>query len=344
MIAPPIWCTVVSTGAGWGGEAKKRKRKKRREIEPKNEGSSPLAPCANDTLSKHHELLCAPFLEGQGRASAPPRGSETRERGPSLAPCALRVRLGGRHSGSATSCFCADPCTHSVQDLNRLTCLRHFWNHGIWQFYFLVDNASCCVRARSPPIEPGGVGIYNVCVEEHHVDISEVGVRCEASTANTKDDPAKSCQITPNTLILGPTSRSHVRLLVRRSPCSTACTVVAGGIFKSQRYASLYTAHARMRCPWPRFRRHLDLGNLGHKLGFCLDAHFGMSQGSLSFVEVCLFVVFCACPVSISDRTMNRVLYKGLRCSPSPLHVFRSIVLFHFVTFLLRIDAFPLLP
>ena len=43
------------------------------------------------------------------------------------------VRLGGRHSGSATPCFCADPCTHSVQDLNRLTCFRKFWNHGIWE-------------------------------------------------------------------------------------------------------------------------------------------------------------------------------------------------------------------
>ena len=29
---------------------------------------------------------------------------------PSLAPC-LRVRLGGRHGGSATSCCCTDPCT-----------------------------------------------------------------------------------------------------------------------------------------------------------------------------------------------------------------------------------------
>ena len=44
--------------------------------------------------------------------------------GPSLVPCTLRVRLGGRHGGSATSCFCVDPCTHSVQDLNRLTCFR----------------------------------------------------------------------------------------------------------------------------------------------------------------------------------------------------------------------------
>ena len=44
--------------------------------------------------------------------------------------CTLRVRLGGRQSGSATSCFCADPCTHSVQDLNRLTCLRTFWTRG----------------------------------------------------------------------------------------------------------------------------------------------------------------------------------------------------------------------
>ena len=41
--------------------------------------------------------------------------------------CTLRVRLGGRHGGSATSCFCADPCTHSVQDPNRLTCFGNFW-------------------------------------------------------------------------------------------------------------------------------------------------------------------------------------------------------------------------
>ena len=83
----------------------------------------------------------------------PPRGSETPGKGhgrphsedtcalgagPSLAPCTLRVRLGGRHGGSATSCFCADPCTHSVQDPNGLTCFRNFWNRGIWRFYFLV--------------------------------------------------------------------------------------------------------------------------------------------------------------------------------------------------------------
>jgi len=53
--------------------------------------------------------------------------------------CTLRVRLGGRHGGSATSCFCADPCTHSVQDLNRLLCFRHSQNHGIWWFHFLVS-------------------------------------------------------------------------------------------------------------------------------------------------------------------------------------------------------------
>ena len=41
-------------------------------------------------------------------------------------PCALRVRLGRRHGGPATSCFCADPCTQSVQDLNRPTCLPTF--------------------------------------------------------------------------------------------------------------------------------------------------------------------------------------------------------------------------
>ena len=54
--------------------------------------------------------------------------------GPSLALCTLRVRLGGRHSGSATSCFCADPCTQSVQDLNRLLCFHNFGNRGIWCF------------------------------------------------------------------------------------------------------------------------------------------------------------------------------------------------------------------
>ena len=27
---------------------------------------------------------------------------------------------------------------HSVQDLNRLFCFCKFWNHGIWQFLFLV--------------------------------------------------------------------------------------------------------------------------------------------------------------------------------------------------------------
>ena len=47
---------------------------------------------------------------------------------------------GGRHGGSARSCLCADPCPHSVQDLNRLTCFRNFWNRGIWQLFFLVAN------------------------------------------------------------------------------------------------------------------------------------------------------------------------------------------------------------
>ena len=40
--------------------------------------------------------------------------------------------------GRAASCLCADPCAHSVQDLNRLTCFRDFWNRGIGQFLFLV--------------------------------------------------------------------------------------------------------------------------------------------------------------------------------------------------------------
>ena len=80
--------------------------------------------------------------KGQGRALAPPRGLETPGKGhrrahnedtralgagPSLAPCKLRVRLGG----PATSCFCADPCTHSVQDLKRLSRFHEFWNRGI---------------------------------------------------------------------------------------------------------------------------------------------------------------------------------------------------------------------
>ena len=71
---------------------------------------------------------------GQGARKGPQRRHLSA--GPSLAPCTLRVRLGGRHSGSATSCFCADPCTHSVQDLNRLTCFCNFWNRGIWRFHF----------------------------------------------------------------------------------------------------------------------------------------------------------------------------------------------------------------
>ena len=32
--------------------------------------------------------------------------------------------------------LCADPCTHSVQDLNGLTCLCNFWNCGIWRSFF----------------------------------------------------------------------------------------------------------------------------------------------------------------------------------------------------------------
>ena len=68
----------------------------------------------------------------QGGALALPRGADTpgkgqgRARGPSLTPCTLRVRLGGRHIGSATSCFCADPCTHTGQDLNRLLCTNGY--------------------------------------------------------------------------------------------------------------------------------------------------------------------------------------------------------------------------
>ena len=40
-------------------------------------------------------------------------------------------KLGGRHSGYAASCLCADPCTHSVQDLNRLLYFRSFWGRGV---------------------------------------------------------------------------------------------------------------------------------------------------------------------------------------------------------------------
>ena len=66
------------------------------------------------------------------------KGKDVSTTFPSLAPCTLRVRLGGRHSGSATSCFCAGPCTHSVQDVNRLLCFHNFWSCGIWWFLFLV--------------------------------------------------------------------------------------------------------------------------------------------------------------------------------------------------------------
>ena len=47
-------------------------------------------------------------------------------------------RLGGRQGGSATSCFCAEPCTHSVQDLHRLLSFHNFWNCGIWWYHFLA--------------------------------------------------------------------------------------------------------------------------------------------------------------------------------------------------------------
>ena len=101
--------------------------------------------------------VMSPRDERQGRASAPLRGSETLGKGhgrahsedtealgvgPSLAPRTLRVGLGGRHGGSATSCFCADPCTHSAQDLNRLTCFYNFWNHRNCQYHVSVEIVS----------------------------------------------------------------------------------------------------------------------------------------------------------------------------------------------------------
>ena len=51
----------------------------------------------------------------------------------------MRGARGAFVSLSATSRFCADLCTHSVQDLNRLTCFRNFWNRGI-----LAVPISCC--------------------------------------------------------------------------------------------------------------------------------------------------------------------------------------------------------
>ena len=62
----------------------------------------------------------------------------------------LRVRLGGRHGGSATSCFCADPCVRRVQDLlNRLTCF-----HNVWM--------------GSPAREGGGGGVRGTSANPRH--------------------------------------------------------------------------------------------------------------------------------------------------------------------------------
>ena len=108
-------------------------------------GVTALACCLFAPGFTRAATVTSPRDEGQGRGLAPLRGSETPGTGygrahsedtralgagPSLAPCTLRVRLGGRHGGSATSCFCANPCTHSVQDLNRLICFRIFWTIG----------------------------------------------------------------------------------------------------------------------------------------------------------------------------------------------------------------------
>ena len=51
--------------------------------------------------------------------------------------CRFRNLCGSFSRGSATSCFRAHPCTHSVQDLIRLTCFGNSRSHGIWRFHFL---------------------------------------------------------------------------------------------------------------------------------------------------------------------------------------------------------------
>ena len=48
--------------------------------------------------------------------------------------------IGRRHGGLALFCLYANPCMHSVQDLNRLTCFCNFWNHEIWRFLFWVGH------------------------------------------------------------------------------------------------------------------------------------------------------------------------------------------------------------
>ena len=83
--------------------------------------------CRGDTALGVHKISrcsrCPPNL----RYAPPPPFAEamhSSEQQQVLFPLILDeawVRLGGRHGCSATSCFCADPCTHSVRDLNRLT-------------------------------------------------------------------------------------------------------------------------------------------------------------------------------------------------------------------------------
>ena len=67
-----------------------------------------------------------------------PGGTNRNPTGQSTDGTLGQITNGTLHGGSATFCFCADPCTHSVQDLNRLTCFCNSWNHGIWRFPFSV--------------------------------------------------------------------------------------------------------------------------------------------------------------------------------------------------------------
>ena len=47
-------------------------------------------------------------------------------------------RLGGGTVALPRPASALTPCTHSVRDLNGLTCFRYFWNDGIWRHLFLV--------------------------------------------------------------------------------------------------------------------------------------------------------------------------------------------------------------
>ena len=74
-------------------------------------------------------------------------------------------------------CFCADPCTHSVQDLNRLTYFRNFWNHGIWRFFFVVVNEDLVFVIL---LLEGGLGMafYGYCLLSCH-SLSPLLVLCK---------------------------------------------------------------------------------------------------------------------------------------------------------------------